>query len=107
MTADEMLARVKADTGEADDSVASSYISKARERVLNRRYPYATDSELASAEVPARYQEEQAELAAVLWAKRGVEGETAHSEGGVSRTYGSEDDILRRVLPYVGFGSPE
>lgn len=107
MTDDEMIARVRSDTGETDDSVVSSYVAKARERVLNRRYPYAPDSDLATASVPERYQEAQAELAVALWARRGAEGESAHSENGVSRTYGSEDDILSHILPYVGFGDVE
>lgn len=107
MTDDEMLARVRADTGETDDSVVSSYVAKAREMVLNRRYPYAPDSDLATATVPERYQEAQARLAAVLWARRGAEGETAHNENGVSRTYGDEASILAPILPYVGLGGIE
>lgn len=104
MTHDELLARVRADTGEDDDSVVESYLAKAREAVLNRRYPYAPDSDLASAEVPARYQEAQARLACVYWARRGAEGEVAHSENGVSRTYGDEDAILASIPPYIGIG---
>ena len=43
----------------------------------------------------------QVQLAAVLYNRRGVEGETAHSEGGVSRTMEAlPDDIRRQIAPY-------
>lgn len=107
MTSDEMLALVKAETGETEDSAVSPCIARAREMVLNRRYPYAPDSDLASAEVPERYQGIQARLAVVLWAKRGAEGEDAHSENGVSRTYGDESSLLAPIVPYIGVGGIE
>lgn len=104
MTDDELYARFVADTGEEDEATARDYIDKAREMVLNRRYPYATDAEVASAAVPERYRQVQERLAVVLWAKRGAEGESSHNENGVSRTYGNERSLLSSVLPYIGFG---
>jgi hypothetical protein len=37
-------------------------------------------------------------------ARKGGEGEIAHSENGISRTYATVDDedILRTLTPYVG-----
>lgn len=104
MTDDELYERFVADTGESDEATARDYIAQAREAVLNRRYPYATDAERAAAAVPERYRQVQERLAVALWARRGAEGETAHSENGVSRTYGDERELLSSVLPYVGFG---
>ena len=37
-----------------------------------------------------------------MFAKRGAEGETAHSENGVSRTYASanvSEDLLKEITP--------
>lgn len=43
----------------------------------------------------------QVQLAAVLYNRMGVEGETAHSEGGVARTMEAlPDEIRRQIAPY-------
>lgn len=34
-------------------------------------------------------------------AKMGAEGETAHSENGVSRTYGSDDDYPKKLISQI------
>lgn len=41
------------------------------------------------------------QLAIVLYNREGVEGETAHSEGGVARTMEAiPEDIRRQIMPY-------
>ena len=50
----------------------------------------------------------QVQLAAVLYNRRGTEGETAHGEGGVTRTMeGLPEEIRRQIAPYrlakIGF----
>ena len=55
--------------------------------------------------VPSMYETLQCEIAAYLVNKRGAEGEIAHGENGVSRTYASPDvpdDMLRDVVPLAG-----
>lgn len=47
----------------------------------------------------------QVEIAAYMLNKRGAEGETAHSENGVSRSYEDGDipaTLLRRITPMAG-----
>lgn len=40
-------------------------------------------------------------LALYDWNQIGGDGETAHSENGISRTWRSRDEILRQVVPFV------
>lgn len=81
---------------------------------LKRRIPDANDDALlgdlldaAAAAIlaytgrsalPEALQGAQLELAAVLYNRMGMEGERAHSEGGVSRTAESLPEALRRQL---------
>ena len=87
--------------GEWTDDVLLSYLALAGRKILNRAYPY--DDTVT--EIPRRYGYLQCEIAAYLLNKRGAEGQTAHSENGISRTYGSADvpeAMLREVVPHVG-----
>lgn len=73
----------------------------AQEKVLNRRFPY--DDTVT--EVPARYQMAVIRIAAELYAKMGAEGQTSHSENGISRVWESADTakgILQDITPLVG-----
>jgi hypothetical protein len=50
----------------------------------------------------SRWNELQIQIALFLWNKRGAEGETSHSENGVSRTYENADvpdSLLDDVTP--------
>ena len=88
-------------TGDWSDDVLISYLAIAGRKILNRAYPYDEDVE----EVPRRYGYLQCDIAAYLLNKRGAEGQTAHSENGVSRSYESADvpeSMLREVVPHVG-----
>ena len=98
MTDTEKLTMLKAMTGEKDESVLSTYLSIAGNKVLKRAYPF--DSTVTV--VPDRYAYNQVEIAAYLVNKRGAEGETAHSENGISRSYEDGDvppTILREIVP--------
>ena len=82
------------------DEVLTSYLAIAGRKIINRAYPY--DDTIT--EVPRRYSYLQCDIAAYLLNKRGAEGETAHSENGISRSYGSADvpeDMLKEVIPHV------
>lgn len=53
-------------------------------------------------EVPDRYAYTQLEIAVYLMNKRGAEGQTAHSENGISRSYEDGDvppSLLREIVP--------
>lgn len=98
MTDTEKLTMLKAMTGEKDESVLSTYLSIAGNKVLKRAYPF--DSTVTV--VPDRYSYNQVEIAAYLVNKRGAEGETAHSENGISRSYEDGDvppTLLREIVP--------
>ena len=82
------------------DDVLISYLTIAGRKIINRAYPYDDTVD----EVPRRYGYLQCEIAAYLLNKRGAEGQTAHSENGISRSYESADvpeSMLREVIPHV------
>jgi hypothetical protein len=102
MTQAEKLTLLKAMVGESDsEEVLLAYLNIAGGKILNRAFPF--DSE--ETEVPERYEFLQCEIAAYLLNKRGAEGQTAHSENGISRSYESADvpeSLLGAVTPMVG-----
>ena len=101
MTDADKLTMLQSMTGETDSAVLSTYLTLAKGVVISKAYPYGTGTE----EVPAPYHTTQVEIAAYMMNKRGAEGETAHSENGVSRSYEDGDipaTLLRRITPMVG-----
>ena len=87
--------------GDWADDVLISYLAIAGQKIINRAYPY--DDSVT--EVPRRYSYLQCDIANYLLNKRGAEGQTAHSENGVSRSYGSADipeSMLSEIIPNVG-----
>ena len=102
MTQTEKLQLLKALVGESDtEEVLLAYLNIAGRKILNRAYPYGTDE----TEIPTRYDFLQCEIAAYMLNKRGAEGQTSHSENGISRSYESADvpeSMLGAVTPMVG-----
>ena len=102
MTQAEKLTLLKAMVGESDtEEVLLAYLNIAGRKILNRAYPFGTEE----TEVPSRYDFLQCEIAAYLLNKRGAEGQTGHSENGISRSYESADvpeSMLGAVTPMVG-----
>ena len=98
----EKLKLLKAMVGSSDtDDVLFAYLDIAGHKIINRAFPYGTDEP----EVPARYEFLQCEIAAYLLNKRGAEGQTGHSENGISRSYESADvpeSLIGAVTPMVG-----
>lgn len=104
MTAIEKKARLAAlispDT--ATDDLLSYLLEMSEGIVLNRRYPLGAPQ---GATVEARYEHIQIQIALELYSKMGAEGQTAHNENGVNRTYEAADvspSLLRRIVPRVG-----
>ena len=98
------LLRVMTEKSEDDegwsDEVLFLYLTIAGQKILNRAYPY--DNAITT--VPVRYGYLQCEIANYLLNKRGAEGQTAHSENGVNRSYESADipeSMLSEVVPHV------
>ena len=102
MTEEEKLIALKAMVGGSDsDEVLSTYLKLAGRKIINRAYPY--DSSVT--EVPAQYDTLQCEIAAYMLNKRGAEGQTSHTENGITRQYENADvpySMLKSVVPYCG-----
>lgn len=102
MTNEEKLTALKGIVGNNDsDEVLSTYLTLAGGKILTKAYPY--NSEVS--EVPAQYHYLQIEIAAYMLNKRGAEGQTSHSENGISRTYENADvpsSMLKSVVPFCG-----
>lgn len=101
MLESEQIEMVKAMTGEADDGTVSVYLKLAGSKICRRAYPF----DPAVTEVPEQYQFLQVEIAVYLLNKRGAEGQTGHTENGISRSYESGDvpeSMLRQVVPMAG-----
>ena len=100
MTDSEKIALIKATSDATDDAVISAFLLKAKYAILNRLYS-AWHEWPEDADLPARYDLLQCELAIRYYNRQGAEGESAHNENGISRTYGSVDDadLLRSITP--------
>lgn len=104
MTDDELLAMI---TGlidhEQSDVVIKSYMTIAKQKILNRLYPFATDEEVLT--FPIKYQYKIIEIAVYLINKRGAEGQTMSNENGILRMYENADlpkSMLSDLTPRVG-----
>ncbi len=102
MSEDEKLLALKAMIGGSDtDEVLSTYLKLAGRKIINRAYPY--DDTVT--EVPTQYDTLQIEIAAYMLNKRGAEGQTQHTENGITRSYENADipsSMLKTVTPHVG-----
>ena len=86
----------------ADDGLLSILLSQAAGIVLNKRYPFGQPE---GATVPTAYEHIQLQIAVELFTKMGAEGQTAHKENGIDRTYEAADvspSLLKRIIPICG-----
>lgn len=102
MTESEKIAAINAMTGASEsDDLLRTYLKLAEGKMLNRLFPYGGENQT----LPAKYDALQCEIVAYMLNKRGAEGQTAHSENGISRSYGSADipaELLSQLVPHVG-----
>lgn len=97
----EKIEMVKSMTGETSDGVVSAYLKISGNKICRKAYPF----DLTMTEVPEQYSLLQVEIAVYLLNKRGADGESAHSENGISRTYENGDvppSMLRQIVPMCG-----
>lgn len=94
MTDAEKISMVESMTGETDANTVSTYLFIAGQKILR-----LIDKD-DTTEVPDKYAGLHVEAAVYLLNKRGGEGENAHSENGVSRTYESSDLPASLLLSY-------
>jgi len=102
MTNEEKLTALKGMVGNSDsDATLSAYLTLAGKKIITKAYPYEDEVD----EVPAKYEYLQLEIAAYMLNKRGAEGQTSHSENGISRSYENADvpaSMLKAVTPHCG-----
>lgn len=95
-----LAALISPDTASQD--LLSYLLEQAAGIVLNRRFPFGVPED---ATVPAAYEHIQLQIAVELFSKMGAEGQTAHNENGVYRTYEAADvspSLIRRIVPLIG-----
>lgn len=104
MTNAEKLAKlvvlIEPDT--ATDDLLFYLLEQAEGIVLNRRFPFGPPD---GATVPTAYEHIQLQIAVELFSKMGAEGQTAHNENGVNRSWEAGDispSLLRRIVPMIG-----
>lgn len=102
MNEEEKLIALRAMVGGSDtDEVLFTYLKLAGRKIIARAFPY--DNTVT--EVPVQYDTLQCEIAAYMLNKRGAEGQTSHTENGVTRQYESADvpsSMLKTIAPYCG-----
>ena len=101
MTEAEKILMVKTMCDETDNDTISAYLYMAGQKILHKAYPFDT----SVTTVPARYEALQIDAAVYLLNKRGAEGEIAHNENGISRSYEEADlpkSMLREITPLCG-----
>ena len=99
MSNDEKIEQMQVELGEDySPRDLGVYLRKAKQKVLNKRFPYGYEK---NTEVEPQYEQLQIELAITLFNERGVEGQSSHNENGVSRSWRSVDEIMTEVVPYA------
>lgn len=86
----------------ASDDLLGFLVDQAEAIVLNKRYPFGIPEQ---ATVPVQYEQIQIRIAVELYSKMGAEGQTAHNENGIARTWESADispSLLRGITPLCG-----
>ena len=88
-------------TENVSDIELEDILESAKAVILSRRFPFGEQPP----EIEDRYKDLQIRIAVEMFNKRGAEGETAHSENGVSRSYASanvSEDLLKEITPKAG-----
>jgi len=101
MSDDSLVAILQDMCDESNSSIILAYLKMAKQIVINKAYPFSDEV----TDVPDKYTGVLLEITAYLLNKRGAEGELAHSENGISRTYDSSsvpNEILKKIIPAVG-----
>lgn len=78
-----------------NDDLLELYLEDAKNIICELRYTY---------EVEPQYLSTQLKIAMELYSKSGAEGQTSHSENGISRTYEAADispSLLSNITPFV------
>lgn len=93
--------RIRITENNISDIELEDILESAKAVILSRRFPFG-DYPL---EIEDRYKDLQIRIAVEMINKMGAEGEIAHSENGISRSYSSagvSEELLREITPKVG-----
>lgn len=97
---DKLKARIDQGDLPEDDVRLVAYLEDAKMAIQNRRFPCGGSPE----ELEPQYLNLQIRIALELFNKEGIEGQTAHSENGINRSYqnpGVSSSLLSEVTPKV------
>lgn len=81
-----------------DESMIIAYMDSAEAIIMQKAFPFGD----APFEMPMQYDRIHIDVAVYLLNKRGAEGETAHNENGINRTYETAsvpDSMLKGIVP--------
>lgn len=96
------LSRLKKITGESDEELLNDCLDSAATIIQSRRYPFADEW---PEDIEPRYVDLQIRIAQDLYNRIGAEGQTSHSENGISRQWGAEwvsSQLLAEIIPKAG-----
>lgn len=112
-----ILEKLKKRTGETDEELLMVLLDDAKNAILSRRFPfgdwptrevttawYSEETTTEETYVEDCYLDLQYRIALDLYNKQGAEGETSHSENGISRNYESSwisEQLLQEVTPFA------
>jgi hypothetical protein len=88
-------------TENASDEELEDLLESAKAVILSRRFPFGEVPD----EIENRYKDLQIRIAVEMYNKKGAEGQTSHSENGISRSFASasvSEDLLREITPKGG-----
>lgn len=86
---------------DVEQDVFEIYLRLATEKILIQRYPFGTEA----LDVEPRFENDLIELTIVLYNQRGVEGQSQHTENGITRRYRTEQEILKSIPSMAGIPS--
>lgn len=96
-----VLERLKIWTEESNEDLLNALLESAATIILTRRFPYDDGTK----ELEKRYEDLQVRIAVELYARIGAEGQVAHSENGIDRTWAAacvSPELLNEVVPMCG-----
>ena len=104
MTSEQKIEKIKVlispDT--ASDELLAYLLEQSEGIILSRRYPFGAPE---GATLSPLHEQIQIRIAVELFSKMGAEGQTMHTENGVSRTWEAGDvspSLLKLIVPCVG-----
>lgn len=98
MDKNKIFENLKTYLGERDDEIIWILVDLACQNVVNRRYPFGYTEKQ---EETAIKQYSNVVFRAVVYAynMQGAEGQSSHSENGISRSYIDEDELYTEIVP--------